>query len=303
MLAARREPTFGDVSTPDVGDAVALRPAVQSSRLSRWVNVFQLFGSLLAVPVGLGSAYSLYRANFSTDTTCQSLRASIVSMLDKNVDVSTRRVLVRRDVQAFEQNCAAVDPEASKAFKAVLAEAQPATAWPAAAAPKVEQDKTPAKEVAHKVEPRQQQQQTAKPAPAPAAADSARREATDAQWLDAVRQAMATRETEPAEKPKALEAAPVLSPTPGTASTPSAAQVSPSATTEATAAPAPLGAPITLAPPAPIAAAVSEPDHPVPPGAIPDAAEVAAAKREEPKSRLGRWVAHVPLLGPIWQNR
>ena len=80
-----------------------------------------MLGSLLAMPVGLGSAYSMYRANFSVEATCKSLRANIVSMLDKNVDAGTRHMLVRRDVEAFEHTCGTVDPDATTAFKALLA--------------------------------------------------------------------------------------------------------------------------------------------------------------------------------------
>ena len=66
--------------------------------------MLQVVGSLLAIPVGLASAYSIYRANFSADTTCQTLRANIVSMLDKSVDAGTRRMLVRRDVEKLRAN-------------------------------------------------------------------------------------------------------------------------------------------------------------------------------------------------------
>ena len=50
------------------------------------VSSVQIVGSLLAVPLGLASGYSMYKANFAVDTTCQNLRANIVAMLDKNVD-------------------------------------------------------------------------------------------------------------------------------------------------------------------------------------------------------------------------
>src|SRR5690242_17516829 len=98
MLVARREPPFhtdphnpGPVS-PNV------YPAAKASKLARFVTAIQLFGSLLAVPIGIASAYSFYLANFSPETTCQNLRSGIVAMLDKSVDAATRRILVRRDV-------------------------------------------------------------------------------------------------------------------------------------------------------------------------------------------------------------
>jgi hypothetical protein len=42
-------------------------------------------------------------------------------MLDKSVDATTRRMLVKRDVEAFEQSCGAFDPDAHAAFKRLLA--------------------------------------------------------------------------------------------------------------------------------------------------------------------------------------
>ena len=109
------------------------RVPIRSERhrgLTRFVTAIQMVGSLLAVPVGIASAYSFYRANFSPEITCQSLRSGIVAMLDKSVDAATRRILVRRDVEAFEKACAAVDPDATAAFKALLAVEK--TAAPAA---------------------------------------------------------------------------------------------------------------------------------------------------------------------------
>ncbi len=87
----------------------------------RFVSTLQIVGTLLGVPLGLASGYSIYRANFSPETTCQALRTNIIGMLDKNVDATTRRMLVRRDIEAFEQNCGAVDPDAHAAFKTLLA--------------------------------------------------------------------------------------------------------------------------------------------------------------------------------------
>ena len=121
MLIARRDPPFHG----DAGDAAPVNfeisPRSQPPRVVRFVTAIQMIGSLLAVPVAVGSAYTFYRANFSPETTCQGLRSGIVAMLDKGVDASTRRILVRRDVETFEKTCAAVDPEATAAFKALLA--------------------------------------------------------------------------------------------------------------------------------------------------------------------------------------
>ena len=148
MLVARRDPPFH----VDAKDAAPLNPHVypppRASRTARVLTAMQLIGSLLAVPVGIASAYSFYRANFAPETTCQNLRSGIISLLDKSVDASTRRMLVRRDVEEFEKACAAVDPDATAAFKSLLAAektAAPAVA-PAPAAPKVQRTETRAAE-------------------------------------------------------------------------------------------------------------------------------------------------------------
>ena len=120
MLVARRDPFHpGAQDNPHSNFDIGPRPA-RAPRLVRTMSALQMFGTLLAIPLGIGSAYTMYRANFSPETTCQSLRASIVSMLDKNVDAHTRHMLARRDVEAFEKTCASVDPDATAAFKALL---------------------------------------------------------------------------------------------------------------------------------------------------------------------------------------
>ena len=192
MLVARRDPPFH-------GDARGIAPVnieansgSRPPRVARFVTAIQLIGSLLAVPVGIGSAYTFYRANFSPETTCQSLRSGIIAMLDKGVDASTRRVLVRRDVETFEKTCAAVDPEATAAFKTLLAaEKSP----PVAAVSKAQANESAPKEPVHKAEPRPQAtpRSAATNTQAPAA-QNVRRDASesDTQWLDAVRQALVT---------------------------------------------------------------------------------------------------------------
>src|SRR3974390_1453572 len=289
MLEARREPKF-DGSLRDLPDSPPAYAAWHGSRLSSWVNVFQLVGALLAVPVALGSAYSLYRANFSPEPTCQSLRAGIISMLDKNVDASTRRALVRRDVEAFEQTCGAVDPDATKVFKALLAGDKE---WPAGPAPvvtetKAERTEALPTETVRKAEPRQQ------PTKQPRAA---RREQTvsDTQWLDAVRQAMATRNSETAaERSKMIEAAPMLRPAQPIVIVPAPALTA--------AAPAPLS-PSTTPAPSVAPRLQADADHPVPPRAIPDPAEAKTTAHEEPRSWLRGFVSRGPPLGLVWDNR
>lgn len=316
MLVARRDPPFH----VDPHEAAPLNssvyPVARAPRLTRFVTVIQLVGSLLAVPVGIASAYSFYRANFSPETTCQSLRSGIVAMLDKSVDAGTRRVLVRRDVEAFEKSCAAVDPDATAAFKALLdvEKASASAAAPAPTVPKVQHVETAPKEAVRKVEQRPQAVPKQPVANAPAAAtEPAHRDAavSDTQWLDAVRQALVTHKSEPhkdesAKARTAIEPAARQVPHEAVLSAPipeSGASVAPMP------APAPASAPtlppaISIAPPP---ARQVEVDHPVPPAAIPDSMSP-PEKADEAKtdgqghSRIRRWISEIPLLGPVVEN-
>jgi len=287
MLVARRDPPFH----VDAKDAAPLNPHVypppRASRTARVVTAMQLIGSLLAVPVGIASAYSFYRANFAPETTCQSLRSGIIALLDKSVDASTRRMLVRRDVQEFEKSCAAVDPDATAAFKSLLAAeksaAAPAaapTAAPPPAAPKVQRTETaPPKEAVRKPEPRLQV--TAKPpatsptaapvAAAPSASEPAKRDpaVSDSQWLDAVRQALVTRKPDssaPAARqsdPRPSDAKPQPIPAPTVRPVPQETSLAPSAARpvpqDAALPPARRAPQETALPPAPVGPPVSVP--------------------------------------------
>jgi len=323
MLVARREPPFhADPHHADPHHAgpasPSVYPAPKASKLARFVTVIQMFGSLLAVPIAIASAYSFYRANFSAETTCQNLRSGIVAMLDKSVDAATRRILVRRDVEAFEKSCGTVDPDATAAFKALLdvektVARAPAAATPAPAVPKVQHGETTTpKEPVRKAEPRPQ---TIEKQPAASVAtteaEPARRESavSDAQWLDAVRQALVTHKPDAraAKAPSAAE--PVVRPLPHEAALPAPA-VSPQAPVmvpvmapAAPVAPA-LPPPIAIAPPP---AQQADADHPVPPGSIPDfmppAENADAAKAgEHGPSRIRKWISEIPLLGPAVEN-
>jgi len=134
MLVATRDPMHSPGTHDD-----APRPRPTASHATRFVAAMQIFGSVMAIPVGLGTAYSLYRTNFSVDTTCQALRANIISMIDKKIDATARRMLVRHDVETFENTCGAVDPDAASAFKTLLAAEPPAR--PVAAPVKAEATK------------------------------------------------------------------------------------------------------------------------------------------------------------------
>ncbi len=326
MLVARREPPFhADPHNPGPVNP-GVYAAAKASKLARFVTAIQLVGSLLAVPIGIASAYSFYRANFSAETTCQNLRSGIVAMLDKSVDAATRRILVRRDVEAFEKTCGTVDPDATAAFKTLLdveKAAAPTKAATAAApsAPKVQHVETSPKETIRKVEPRPQtvaKQPTA--ATSTVETEPARRDPTvsDAQWLDAVRQALVTHKqeicspetakaptvTEPAKAPAAIEPATKPMPHEAALPTPAAAPSAPVVTPAVPVAPA-LPAPISIAPPPPTQQA--DVDHPVPPGAIPDSAPPpdkadAAQPDEHSHSRIRKWISEIPLLGPAVEN-
>ena len=352
MLVAKRDPFHAGAHDPAFSDApLGAQSGGGVTRLARTMSILQMVGTLLAVPLGLGSAYSMYRANFSTETTCQSLRSNIVSMLDKSVDASTRHMLVRRDVVAFEQSCGAVDPDATAAFKALLATDQnaapPASAW-------VQPAETKPKEVVRKVEPRIETKAEAKgdvkseaKAEAKPETKAETRVATrdpavsDAAWLAAVRGALTAHIAERVEPdyvgaPDAAPAKPALAEVPPIAqpldngthaalpvtmppaaaalrpSMPAAAEHRPVATL---AAPAPVSAP-ALPPPTSLAAApVPQPvapapdaDHPVPPAFVPVIAPLPgetaeAMPRHRFGDRLGALIAHVPLLGPMIEQK
>lgn len=305
MLVARRDPFHpGASDTPYAQDAAGRG----TPRLARTVSMLQVVGSLLAIPVGLASAYSIYHANFSAETTCQGLRADIISMIDKRLDASTRRVLVGHDVEKFEQTCGSIDPDATAAFKALLSNNKLATVTAAPVAAPAARVVEKSQEAVPKAEPRSQP--VAKiPESAWPGAERARRDAgvSDTLWLDAVRQALVTQE---ARRPKAETVNALAAPAAPPALRPALRE----ANAPAVVAPAQLQPAPAVAPPLPPAAAIpattasappapqAVPDHPVPPGAIPDPAEVAAANANDHRSRVRRWIAKIPLMGNVIDN-
>jgi hypothetical protein len=242
-------------------------------------------------------------------------------------------MLVRRDVQAFEQSCAAVDPDAVAAFKTLLAVKPPVAKAPApgAVVPK-EVKAAPAAPA-----PAQAAIPVAPPAPHEAVANHVnerpaeaerkpvKHEATavisDERWLDAVRGALVAHHPEAAEPAErtAISAPPAwpAQPAPNPAAPKSAAKPAP-AIADLTppaqpAAPAPMPvAPIerndaalapALPPPANVSSVAMPPaeiNHPVPPGSIPDATvldDATLAKAEPRGGARGGWLTHIPLLG------
>jgi hypothetical protein len=365
-LANRREPSFDGAHKPSstgphegfhIGAADQKAHATgRATGLTRVVSSVQIVGSLLAVPLGLASGYSMYRANFAVDTTCQNLRAGIIAILDKNVDAATRRMLVRRDVATFEQTCGGIDPDAHAAFKVLLAEppahaaAAPKlrAALPASDAtrktepksetakadvktalkpePKVEakaeakaEPKLEAKpnvKLEAKAEPKSEPKAEAKPEarPAiaekqPADAEAAQRE-SDMRWLASVRQALVTHAAEKTETKTdatGLANAESILTAPARPETLAVAKpvVLPAPLQPAWTVPAPV---VAGAPPAEVPAPMRLSDHPVPPGSIPAStlatptpvrADAEVNGEESGQSKIGSWIAQIPLVGRV----
>ncbi len=113
-------------------DAPQFGPAEPRRSLSsRFTGSVQFLGSFVGIPLALLGGYATYSSNFSVEAKCQSLRTSIVSMLDKKADPSTLRLLMQRDVAVFQRDCGEVDPDAVAAFKNLLVAERPPAAWPA----------------------------------------------------------------------------------------------------------------------------------------------------------------------------
>jgi len=317
MLVAKRDPFH-----PGAND-VSIPRGAGAPRLARALSALQICGTLLAVPVGLGSAYSMYRANFSVETTCQNLRANIVAMLDRGVDANARHMLVRRDIETFEQSCGAVDPDATAAFKVLLTADRKSppvvvpVAAPAASAVASPPEAKPDIAI-RKIEMRPSivaKQPAAVPAVAEAKPPQRDAATSDAAWLAAVRGALV--------KEAALkhDADPALI----SAAAPIAVPNVPPVVTVQSAAPAPLerralgevrspspapAPPMSLAAPIPVSAPALPPatpvatapapqadgGHPVPPAAIPDANPADAAKAAN-RSRIGALIAQIPFVG------
>lgn len=313
MLVASRDPFH-----PGAHDVSSSQGSGAAPRFTHAMSVLQIVGTLLAIPVGIGSAYTMYRANFSVETTCQSLRANIVAMLDKSVDASTRHMLVRRDVEAFENACRTVDPDATAAFKALLAADKTAAPVVTATTRRAEPR---AGAVAHKAEPRPEvaaKRPAANNPVATAEATPVQRDASsDAVWVAAVRRALVAHAPEPAPPAEPVKVTAVTLAPPAELAKPTAVML-----TAPTAPPAsrdmpPLGEeraqPMTLAPPAsapalppavPVAIAPApqaDDGHPVPPAPIPEMSsvpkEASANTAGHARSRLGGLAAQIPLVG------
>jgi hypothetical protein len=304
MLVASRDPFH-----PGAHEVSSSPSRAAAPRFMHAMSVLQIVGTLLAIPVGLGSAYTMYRANFSIETNCQNLRANIVAMLDKSVDASTRHMLARRDVEAFENACRTVDPDATAAFKALLAADKPATPVAIARPAEARAEPMTRKTEAH---PAVIAKQTpAVPPAVKAEAPAVQRDAaSDAVWIAAVRLALVNHTVEPKPAMEQIKAAavapapPVEPAKPATvtlmppAASPIAQEIRPTAETQASA--MTLAAPPPASPAMPLAIVpVPQADdgHPVPPASIPEATSTPAKTDEHTRSRLGELAAKIPLVG------
>jgi hypothetical protein len=302
MLVARRDPPFES----GAHDNPHLFPGAHAghvSRAPRLVTILQMCGSLLAIPVGLASAYSVYHSNFSDAAQCQGLRANIISMLDKSADASTLRMLVRRDVLAFEATCGKVDPDAVAAFKTLLA------AQKRAAPAQIEPPQHAARETAHKSAETPKPLEAAKSveaakpveaaktfeavkpiapkaAPAVTQAKPLHRDtaASDADWVASVREALIHSPEARGEAAHPLGSMPV-----DAVARPVLPRSLPQSLPQAAAPPLPPATSVAATPPP-----ASATDHPVPPGTIPDQAPAKPAS-----TGSGGWLAKIPILNRI----
>jgi hypothetical protein len=253
------------------------------------VLAFQLIGSLLAIPVGLASAYSVYQSNFSAAAKCQSLRGSIISVLDRNADASTLRALARRDVLSFETSCAKVDPDAVAAFKSLLVQKSAAAPVAAATPPQQVRAPTPAPEAA-----KAPTASVAAPAPKAVHRDTV---AADANWIASVRHALEHKEQERQEH--SARAEPVN--LPATSWNPPPVQSPPPLVIyrQPAAAPAlPPAVPIASAP----APAADVADHPVPPQTIPPPVPPTKPAEAKTHTGIGGWIANIPVVNRLVGN-
>jgi hypothetical protein len=313
MLVARRDPPLHSEAAHDL--RAYGHPVRHTSRL---MSAVQVISTLVAIPVGLASVYSIYHSNFTVEARCETLRGSIISMLDKSTDASTLRMLVRRDVVTFETSCGAVDPDAVKAFKALLAAKDAPKAAPAEPPKQVVQEpvRKPVEKPVEMAKPAAPVKAApvveAKPGEAkPVEAKPVRREAegSDATWINSVREALTHTPAEQDQAAKALPETPAppietkLQPAPA----PAVVQPTQPPVQARAVAPVPAAPPVSLA--APVAPALPEPvpvaaapapapaaDHPVPPGAIPD---VQPAVKPAEANSSHSWLAKIPLVNRV----
>jgi len=104
-------------------------------------TMLQGLGAALGIPAAAAGVYGVYHASFSTQGTCETQRAAILTNIDRNVPADAKRLLLQKDIHEFSKHCASVDPDAHAIFQSVLRETEkalhraPAQSRTASAAP------------------------------------------------------------------------------------------------------------------------------------------------------------------------
>ena len=97
-------------------------------------TALKLTGAALTVPAAAAGTYTAYRTYIASDAVCASLHGSILSVIERNLPLDTKRELLMRDLAAFEKSCSKADPDSWMVFKATVDPAkQPPTAMTAGA--------------------------------------------------------------------------------------------------------------------------------------------------------------------------
>jgi hypothetical protein len=87
-------------------------------------KVVQIGAAVLGIPAAAAGTYSAYQTWFTNDAVCQKLRASILTVMEKNVAPEAKRTLLRKDVGEFDKKCGAADPDARTIFLAAIREGE-----------------------------------------------------------------------------------------------------------------------------------------------------------------------------------
>src|SRR5689334_8470371 len=73
MLVARRDPPFESGAHTPLHPHMHMHLPRQSSR---FVSALQIVGTLVGIPVGLATIYSVYHSSFTVEARCETLRAN-----------------------------------------------------------------------------------------------------------------------------------------------------------------------------------------------------------------------------------
>jgi hypothetical protein len=96
--------------------------------VEKYVKVFQVAAAALGIPAAAAGSYTAYQSFFTSDATCQKLRAEILATMERNVPAESKHTLLRRDVAEFDKSCGHTDPDARSIFQAALRSTEPAAA-------------------------------------------------------------------------------------------------------------------------------------------------------------------------------